>query len=618
MATLTVGQFANVLKVPVERLIGQLKDAGIPVKGAADMLSEDDKLTLLAHLKTSRSTEETGTRGPEQQATSTKLRPDPPAATELERNAFAILGATMRDNRQRLMELAEEATLAGREQTANAARAQLINPRTRLAAEIGWFPGTAPAKVTTLVGGLRKNPGMVRASRGLNALTVANLMASGLELVDPAMPADEWAGWLVDLAEAEDQIDAEQVLRDINEERAVSAFPAIRDVALVEAELAERRRHYKDVTLAVLDQLNSRVLLEALTAAVEAATSGGELHAPLLIEELASAYELRAAQAIDKGATQIQGFVEAVRKSAPAGDAPVANEVSRLEHAVRQWDKLAQPVQLMTKSRGQEHEASKRLAYEVRSLAVELVNDYGFIEQGGRLTTLLSEVFAELPQVADRLESDAEALDNLRKQREEGERQSAEWAREITYSTKIGLVFKYTLAISPQGVVWDNQSYPLDAVTRVRWGGVSNSNGTTYTIAFGDERSQAVCETSRQEVFDAFVPRLFRSVGFSLLIKMLKTFANGGKVRLGEAVVDDNGVAVPRHGFFGVGDPVYLRWHELKAWSADGRFVIASKTDKKVYAQMEYLHTDNLHLLEYAIRTFLKSKHSRLSQVFDG
>jgi hypothetical protein len=141
--------------------------------------------------------------------------------------------------------------------------------------------------------------------------------------------------------------------------------------------------------------------------------------------------------------------------------------------------------------------------------------------------------------------------------------------------------------------------------------------GTTYTIAFGDERSQAVCETRQEGVFDEFVPRLFRAVGFRILIKMLSTLGAGQKVRIGDAVVDNDGVTVPRHAFFGSSDPVYLRWHELKVWSADGSFVIGSKTDKKAYAQMQYLNTDNLHLLEHGLRMFFKSKHGRLSELFD-
>jgi len=51
MADVTVSQFAEVLKVPVEKLITQLDDAGIKVVGADDTISEDAKLELLTHLR---------------------------------------------------------------------------------------------------------------------------------------------------------------------------------------------------------------------------------------------------------------------------------------------------------------------------------------------------------------------------------------------------------------------------------------------------------------------------------------------------------------------------------------------------------------------------------------
>jgi translation initiation factor IF-2 len=53
MAEVTIAQFADVLKVPVDRLIAQLDQAGIAVSGPEDMISEDAKLELLTHLRRS-------------------------------------------------------------------------------------------------------------------------------------------------------------------------------------------------------------------------------------------------------------------------------------------------------------------------------------------------------------------------------------------------------------------------------------------------------------------------------------------------------------------------------------------------------------------------------------
>jgi len=51
MSEVTVADFAKVLKVPVDRLIEQLDEAGIKVGGPNDVISEDAKLELLTHLK---------------------------------------------------------------------------------------------------------------------------------------------------------------------------------------------------------------------------------------------------------------------------------------------------------------------------------------------------------------------------------------------------------------------------------------------------------------------------------------------------------------------------------------------------------------------------------------
>jgi translation initiation factor IF-2 len=59
MADVTVEQFANVLKVPVERLISQLDEAGIKVSGSDDTISEDAKLELLTHLRRSHGQQDT-------------------------------------------------------------------------------------------------------------------------------------------------------------------------------------------------------------------------------------------------------------------------------------------------------------------------------------------------------------------------------------------------------------------------------------------------------------------------------------------------------------------------------------------------------------------------------
>ena len=64
MADVTVTEFADVLKVPVDRLLVQLGEAGVTVHGADATISDDAKLELLTHLRRSHGRKDPGASAP--------------------------------------------------------------------------------------------------------------------------------------------------------------------------------------------------------------------------------------------------------------------------------------------------------------------------------------------------------------------------------------------------------------------------------------------------------------------------------------------------------------------------------------------------------------------------
>ena len=60
----TARELAEMLRVPVDRLLMQLGEAGIQVSGANDVISEDAKLELLTHLRRSHGKRDTPTSSP--------------------------------------------------------------------------------------------------------------------------------------------------------------------------------------------------------------------------------------------------------------------------------------------------------------------------------------------------------------------------------------------------------------------------------------------------------------------------------------------------------------------------------------------------------------------------
>ncbi|MHB1091651.1 hypothetical protein [Thiobacillus sp.] len=558
-----------------------------------------------------------------------RVAPTPPpikqeprlTTTALHQSAFAALGVTTRDNRKRIVELAEEKSLELDHDVCQKARSDLTNPRTRLSAEIAWLPGVSPRKATQLVDNLLSNPMSVREESGLPTLAHLNLLAAAFEAVDGDHDADDLAGFIVEAAYLAEDLNPEEVLRDINEDRAVSGFPEVRALDQIEAELTERKRYYRSAIKDALDRLPPMTLIQVMTETVDGVTSGGEDHAPGLIDDLVDSYEVETHGILQKEAENVHKLIKAARDHAGSGEAAVKPYVDKLDAVARNWDKIAQPIQLSSKARGIDHEASRDLGYEIRGLAIDLFNKHDMLAHSKRLTGLIQELFSEVPEIADRVEEDADALADIFQQRKQAASRKDEWAREITYRAEIGVMFKDALSISPDGVSWKGQNFPLDSITRVRWGGVSHSvngipTGTTYTIAFGNRSSEAVVELKKQDIYSTFIDKLWRAVCVRLLAEMLEALKAGRDLHFGDALLHDDGITLVRRKFLGSNEKVRCSWGQVHVWSADGSFCIGAKDDKKVNAGVSYIHGANTHILEQAIRmAFKKPGMRRLSDL---
>lgn len=545
------------------------------------------------------------------QPTTTNRRPGTMKETALHQNAFWLLGATTRDDRRRIVEIAEEKSLHLDHELCQKARSDLTNPRTRLAVEMAWLTGVSPNKAEQLTRQLLKEPMSVRSESGIPTLAHANLMAAAFEGIDGQDSSEEVAEFILELAYLVDDLSPDDVLRDINEDRTISGFPEINGIDLVQSELASRKRYFRDAIKDALNRLPPDTIVATMTKAVDSATGGGEYHAPEIIDELVDSYEVEAQGFLPKEAENALKLIQATRDSAVSGERAVNPLIDKLELVTRNWDRVAQPIQLSAKARGIDHRPSHDLAFSIRSLAIDLFNEYDMLPQAKRITNMLQELFSELPELAEKVGEDTDALEGIFKNRKEAEAQRDEWAKEITYRTEIGMIFKDTLSISPEGVMWKNKSYPLDSITRVRWGGVSRSvngipTGTTYTIAFGDNRSEAVIELARQDVYTKFLDKLWRAVCVRLLTDLLGTLKAGKQIVFGDAVVTDDGVLLVKHKFIVANERVSCKWYQVHIWSAGGSFFIGAKEDKKTYTSLSYIYTPNVHILEQAIRMAFK------------
>ena len=347
-----------------------------------------------------------------------RSKPKPKRSMDLLQNPFRILTASPRDNRRRIMELADERSLLLDSNECIEARSDLTNPRKRLSAEVAWLPGIGPKRAGEVLSLLESSPKDLLAIDDLSSIARANLLVSALVRL-PGHSADELAKWILEIAGAFEDIDPEELSVLINEERVVSGFPEVSDLSAVEDEIQERRRHYRNTIKSALDNLDPEELVEAVTVAVESATNDGEIQGPILIADLVDSYEVEKQESLDKEEGNIEILVKKLRKAVDAErpDSTLAPMVNQLIQVVKDWDTVAQPIQVSAKSRGLDHDASHRIAKLVRGLAINMFNKHDKLDFAQQITSMLQEVFAEVGEVAERTSKDVDALDDIVEER---------------------------------------------------------------------------------------------------------------------------------------------------------------------------------------------------------
>ena len=546
---------------------------------------------------------------------------------DLFQNPFHILKATPRDNKKRIYALANEGILLLNPDDCIEARSDLTTPRKRLSAEIAWFPGLSPKNAEKVLAWLSKPVQTILSSNTLNFLSPmarANTLASGLQKLT-VHNRELVTKWILMLAWTFEHIDPGELCVVINEDHSISGFREVVDLSDVEADIQERRQHFKQIIKTALGNLSAIERIKAVTETVDSATKNGEAEGPVLIHDMVDGYEIDNRVFLEEEEANIGKIVEMIRNAADDKYSYLKEAIDRLIKVVKRWDIVAQPIQVSMKSRGLDHAASHRNANLVRGLAIHFFNEHGEIDLSQRLTKMLQEVFAEVGAVADITTKDASILEENAEQRSRliaaARRRTEEWRKEITYEANVGTIFKNKLRISPKGIEWKGRRWDLSSISRVRWGGTRHSlngipTGTTYNIVFGNASSYASINLKKEAIYNDFIARLWKTVCVRLLTEYLEGLKAGKKYEFGSAILSDFGIELEPNAWI-TRNKVFCRWNDLTIWNGPGVFCIGKKKEKNLAATFSYKDKDNIHILEAAIRMLWKKGCKRLSSVLE-
>ncbi len=391
---------------------------------------------------------------------------------DLLQNSFYILNATQRDNRHRIIELAEKQSLLSDADKCMAARSELTMPRNRISAEVAWLPGIVPERVYDILLLLESSVGnrlgcdnttsispfdsfttvLVRVPYaekstiadevletlklpkedftevgeflGIHTLTPiarANLLAARM-LRLPDYTPEVVAKWILAIVQTFENINPSEVQATLNVEREASGFPEITELSDITSAVQNCRRYYQQVIKFALDNIHSaKARVKAVMTVIDSATDSAANHWPILVEDTVDAYGDSAAAFLETEAKNIETQDKTIRIAADeeTPDVDFTRMIDKLLQTVKDWNVLAHPIQLSKSRQGLRHDASHDVADCVRLLAIFLFNEYDKLYFSQKILNALQEVFAEIPAIAERITGDLETLNRIAQLREQ-------------------------------------------------------------------------------------------------------------------------------------------------------------------------------------------------------
>ena len=335
-------------------------------------------------------------------------------------NPFHLLGASPHDDRQTIQNLADERNFDLEGDSAEQARSILIHPRKRLAAEIAWLPGLAAQNINHLMSRFENSSDVALTESNLHPIAQANLLARGLFSMNGKHSSSILAKWTVRISQVFESIDPDDLRVTINRDRSISRFPEVTDIDIIEQEVQSRREYYLAVVKNAFDTMPPSDLVSAMTNAVDLSTNNGKNQSPLLIGDLVEQYEIEAQDFFQVEEDNIETVCNMLKNALNSKSDDIKLEdmllmyiIKNLETIVKNWDTVAQPIQVNAQSLGLTHEGSFQLAIKLRNLAIYMFNQHEKLIHARLMIDILQDVFAEVTKISEMTAEDSNTMDKI-------------------------------------------------------------------------------------------------------------------------------------------------------------------------------------------------------------
>lgn len=532
----------------------------------------------------------------------------------IKENPFYILGATTRDNRQKIQELVDEKSLSLDMSVCTEARAVLTNPRRRLSAELAWFPGVSIRQTKTIIKELEDKELSAETLEHLSSLAGVNVVLSYLDS-GVKLTAKNLENAIFTLARSYESIKPETVMNVINEDRSISGFPEVTDLSVIQEELTELKNNAMHVLQQAMSSLSLDTSNKIMLHLMERAQKEKASYA-LLDDVIDQVYVM----IVQKDKDSIESnVIEAIKKIENAMDKKATSKATlnkladELLEELEAFDNIMQPIQLSTQRRGLEHDFTREIAHKVEDLTVAIIKKTRDFALAEKIMKRAKELFVEVGSVNESLSMGLDAINKIQQ-----DDKAFEESIKYKYTKNSFWGGSTTLSLDSKHIVYGDTKYNTDDITHIRYGTTKRYQngvymGTDTFVAFGTDETDTRITMLDESEFFKFIDCLMKAVGVRIIQAMVDQLARGKSLY---GFIYDDKVKLAKDNAFAPTEFKTFKWSDVMAGMQSGFLIIMAKSDTKYKVTLSLQEIENAPVLGLMLDRFLKLGQNKITEAF--
>lgn len=322
----------------------------------------------------------------------------------LNQNPFYLLEISPKDKRATIISKAEEKAFFLDDGSGEAAQATLLNPAKRLLAELDWFLDVDKKEIKKISKCIAENKEI--STEGLSPISKINALLFNFSIMQD-VEAYDIGFMLTDIDEQFGLVTIDSVLEIVNTCRKEAGMKIVSEAEVDEA-IDAKRDTIRQIFTEKLHALSDEEYMAFVSILAKQYVANEDYDDGIVISDALDQYEIRMQTEIQKHTEAVEKHIERIKGL--SDETAIKENIRGLIKRIKEWDAFVQPLQLRSQASGMPHDNSMSLGREIRDLALYLHNEKELTEIALDLVTAMQDIFAEVGDLAERLEEDADAL----------------------------------------------------------------------------------------------------------------------------------------------------------------------------------------------------------------